>query len=242
MHYQVVVFDLFHTIVDPEDFRPREFRRAERVAALLGIHAPAFSAYWSHTLSIRNTNRSMTVVKLVEEFLTRNKLAYDTSSLREVDHELGRFQDMALLQPRPEVVSVLRTLSNSGLKLGLLTNCDEREVREWPNSPISAFFDTACFSCDIGVEKPALRAYQLVLEKMGRRSKEAVYVGDGGNNELEGAKRAGFALTVLMEGFVAKNGLRKEKEIQALRQVADVSIDRLDDLIPLLGLRHVSQD
>jgi len=191
-------------------------------------------------LEIRTVQK--TVVKLVEDFLTRNKLAYDTSSLKEVDYELGRFQDMALLRPRPEVVSALRTLSNTGLKLGLLTNCDEREVRQWPNSPIAAFFHTVCFSCDIGVEKAALRAYRLVLEKLRGKSEEAVYVGDGGSNELEGAKRARFALTVLMEGFVARSGLREANEIQELRQQADFSIDRLDDSIPLLGLRHVSQD
>lgn len=36
----------------------------------------------------------------------------------------------------------------------------------------------------------------------------AVFVGDGGSNELTGAKAAGFGLVVFMRGFVVRNGLR----------------------------------
>ena len=40
-----IVFDLFHTLVDPEDFRPKDFHRAERIASLLQIDPDAFSSY-----------------------------------------------------------------------------------------------------------------------------------------------------------------------------------------------------
>ena len=235
MVFSAVVFDLFHTIVDPEDFSPKDYRRPDIVAGLLGVDAREFSSYWSETLAVRNTSRSMTPIVLVEKFLERNGVKYDQDVMVGVDYELGRFQDTALLKPRPEIVSALRTIADRGIKMGLLTNCDEREVRQWPNSPIAQFFHAACFSFDIGVRKPELKAYQTVLASLGQESQKAVYVGDGGSNELEGANASGFKLTVFMEGFVASNGLRKPSEIQEFRKVADVSIRRLDELVSTLS-------
>jgi putative hydrolase of the HAD superfamily len=234
LQYSAVVFDLFHTIVDPEDFRPKNHRRAEQVAKLLRVDATKFSSYWSKTLSIRNTSRSMTPIHLVEQFLAKEGLSRDKELLAKVDYELGQFQDMALLNPRPEIVSALRSLRDQGLKLGLLSNCDSREVRQWPNSPIAPLFHSACFSYDIGVVKPEARAYQTVLERLGEIGKRTVYVGDGGSNELQGAKAAGVKLTVFMEGFVASNGLRTPDEIQEFRRAADITILRLEELVSRL--------
>jgi putative hydrolase of the HAD superfamily len=234
LQYSAIVFDLFHTIVDPEDFRPKDHRRAEQVVKLLRVDAAKFSSYWSKTLSTRNTSRSVTPIHLVEQFLAKEGLTRDREVLAKIDYELGRFQDMALLNPRPDVVSALRSLRDQGLKLGLLSNCDSREARQWPNSPIAPLFHSACFSYDIGVVKPDARAYETVLERLGEIGKRSVYVGDGGSNELQGAKAAGIKLTVFMEGFVASNGLRTPDEIQRFRRVADVSIHRLEELIPRL--------
>jgi putative hydrolase of the HAD superfamily len=234
LQYSAVVFDLFHTIVDPEDFRPKDHHRAEQAAKLLRVDTTKFSSYWSKTLSIRNTSRSMTPIHLVEQFLAREGLTRDKELLAKVDYELGQFQDMALLNPRSEIVSALRSLRDRGLKLGLLTNCDSREARQWPNSPMAPFFHSACFSYDIGVMKPELRAYETVLERLGEIGKRTVYVGDGGSNELEGAKRAGIKLIVFMEGFVVSNGLRKPNEIEGFRRVADVTINGLEELVSRL--------
>jgi putative hydrolase of the HAD superfamily len=231
LQYSAVVFDLFHTIVDPEDFRPRDHNRAEQVAKLLRVDATKFSSYWSKTLSTRNTTSSVTPIHLVEQFLAKEGLTRDKELLAKVDYELGRFQDMALLNPRLEVVSALRSLRDQGLKLGLLSNCDSREVRQWPNSPIAPLFHSACFSYHIGVVKPGLRAYHTVLERLGEIGQRTVYVGDGGSNELQGAKAAGIKLTVFMEGFVASNGLRTPEEIQEFRKVADVTIHALEELV-----------
>jgi putative hydrolase of the HAD superfamily len=234
LQYSAIVFDLFHTIVDPEDFRPKDHHRDEHVAKLLRVDATKFSSYWSKTLSIRNTSRSMTPIHLVEQFLAKEGLTRDKELLAKVDYELGRFQDMALLNPRPEALSALRSLMDQGLKLGLLTNCDSREARQWPNSPMAPLFHSACFSFDIGAMKPEHRAYDMILERLGEIGKRTVYVGDGGSNELEGAKGAGIKLIVFMQGFVASNGLRKPNEIQGFSRVADVTIHGLEELVSRL--------
>ncbi len=152
--YESAVFDLFHTIVDPEEFRPKSFRRVEFVAQALNLDLQSFTSYWSNTLALRTTDRSQTIVKLIEAYLALHGKTFDEEAVARVDREMGRYQDMAILNPRPEIISALQILSQRGLKLGLLSDCDERDIRRWPESPLAQYFDAACFSCDIGFTKP----------------------------------------------------------------------------------------
>jgi len=46
-----VVFDLFHTLVDPEDFRPRDFDRLEQVSGVLGVALEPFRRFWEGELA-----------------------------------------------------------------------------------------------------------------------------------------------------------------------------------------------
>src|SRR5207245_415591 len=57
--YESIVFDLFHTIVDPEEFRPKSYRRAELAARALNVDLQSFTSYWSNTLALRNTDRCL---------------------------------------------------------------------------------------------------------------------------------------------------------------------------------------
>ena len=43
--------------------------------------------------------------------------ACSSDILSQVDYELGRYQDMAILNPRPEAVSLLKWLTDHGLNL-----------------------------------------------------------------------------------------------------------------------------
>jgi putative hydrolase of the HAD superfamily len=232
--YKSVVFDLFHTVVDDDDFRPKNYGRAKLVAQELDVDLQSFTSYWSDTLARRNTDRSQTVANLIKEYLSLRGKKFGEEIIAKVDSEMGRYQDMAILNPRPDVVSGLETLAQRGMKLGLLSNCDEREIRRWPDSPLAQRFDAACFSCDIGVTKPSLTAYAMVLERLKTLPQEAVYVGDGGSNELEGARKAGFGLVVFMDGFVANNGFRNPDELESLRRTADVVIHQVGELPKLL--------
>lgn len=223
------MFDLFHTLVDPEDFRPKDFNRASEIARLFSIDAEGFSKYWLETRIQRNSTRTRVVVHL-EEYLRRQKVQVDPVLLAAADDLLGRYQDLALLGPRPEIESVVKRLNDQGTKLGLLTNCDEREVREWPRSPLSKFIYATSFSFSTGFVKPSIEAYSSILDKLGVVPADVVYVGDGGSDELLGARNAGFGLTVFSKQFVSTNGLRKPSEIEEFSRQADWTITRLEEL------------
>lgn len=216
-------------MVDPEDFRPREFNRARELARLFSIDVEKFSKYWSETLDQRISTRTLVVARL-EDYLRRQKLHVDPILLAEADKLIGRYQDLALLSPRPEIESALRELKANGTNLGLLSNCDEREVREWQRSPLSNYVHAASFSFETGFVKPLAEAYSSILETLGAVPMNSVYVGDGGSEELVGARKAGFGLTVFSKQFVNNNGLRKPSEIEEFSRQADWTISSLEEL------------
>src|SRR5207245_1932371 len=83
----------------PEDFRSKSVRRVEFGAQALNVDLESFTSYWSDTLALRNTDRSQTAVKLIEAYLARHGKKFDEEAVARVDKEMGRYQDMAILNP-----------------------------------------------------------------------------------------------------------------------------------------------
>ncbi|MDA4134064.1 MAG: HAD hydrolase-like protein [Thaumarchaeota archaeon] len=223
---QSVVFDLFHTLVDPDVYRPEGFTRAYKIAEALGLaEADEFARYWDEVEARRHVDGSKKVAQYADDYLFEHRGRRCTpEELDQVNLLWGRMHDLALLKPRDDVVSALRNLHARGLKLGLLSNIDEREAVNWTSSPLSPLFDVACLSFEIGHSKPSREAYSLVLTRLGADASSSIYVGDGSHDELAGAKRAGFGLVVLMKGFISGEGKRSADVLNKRQAVADETI------------------
>jgi hypothetical protein len=68
-----VVFDLFHTIVDPEDFRPIAFHRADKIADIFNLDPHKFREFWESTKHEGCTSRSKKVIDYVQEYVTKTE-------------------------------------------------------------------------------------------------------------------------------------------------------------------------
>jgi len=229
-----VVFDLFHTLIDPEVFRPKEYRRPHVVAEILGLDKDQFTSYWRSTLRSRNTSRAKKNIEYVEDYLRSVGKEAGKDALSKADFELGRYQDMAIMNPPREVAPALADLRRRGLRLCILSNSDDSDTRAWQRSPLAPYFDATAFSCDTGYEKPAKDAYLTALDMLKGSPDDAAYVGDGGNGELEGAQDAGFQAVVFMRGNVAIDGMRTPQEIGHFERVADHIIDSMAELLTLI--------
>ena len=108
----------------------------------------------------------------------------------------GRFRH-ALLVIEPEVLSGLERLRDMGYRLGMISNCGADEIRNWPESPLAARLDVALFSCTVRLKKPDVRIYRLAAERLGVAAEHCLYVGNGGSQELPGARRAGMTPVLL---------------------------------------------
>ncbi len=134
---RAVVFDLFHTLVDPEDFRPKDFRRHDALADLIGVDRTKFSAYWEMTWKSRMSSPK-SEVEYLREFVSQSGRTLPKSTMDEAESILERYQLLAILNPRDDVVPSLKQLKARGYKLGLLSNTFESDVRGWSPSPSSS--------------------------------------------------------------------------------------------------------
>ncbi|MDA4136815.1 MAG: HAD family hydrolase [Thaumarchaeota archaeon] len=229
LEVQAIVFDLFHTLVDPEDFRPKDFRRADVAAEITGLDKDQFATYWKDSWKLRMSS-SKPEIEYLKEYALKSGVSPSQSSFDEADRALRRYQDIAILNPREEVIDSLRSLKQEGYKLGLLSNTFEGDVRQWNRSRLAPCFDAVAFSHEIGIVKPEQGAFNIILERLGVSGSHSIFVGDGGSEELIGAKRAGFARAVFMRRFVLTNGMRTKEELEEIAKYADASADTFEEL------------
>ena len=229
-----VVFDLFHTLVNPEEFRPPDFVRLERIAAVFGVDAAQLADHWEREVVSVVARSPLRPVDLLAEHASANGSRPDDAQIAAADDALGRYQDAALLQPLAAGVRALAGARARGLAVGLLSNAHERDVREWPRSPLAAHCDAAVFSCFAGVAKPEPAAYAAILDALGADAADAVYAGDGGTDELRGAREAGFGLVVCVQGPALRHGFRSPAEMDALAADADAVVTGADEVLGLV--------
>jgi putative hydrolase of the HAD superfamily len=91
-----------------------------------------------------------------------------------------------------EIRTLVDSLANRGVALAVISNGFDEEAVAWRASRFSRSFPCSIFSSSEGVAKPDPAIYRRALDRMGVDPDKTVYVGDGGDHELEGAERAGL--------------------------------------------------
>jgi len=102
-----------------------------------------------------------------------------------------RFED-AFLNVRPAVLTAVARLHAAGVRLGLVSNASWEEIAHWDRSPLAPYFDTAVFSCAVGVAKPDAGIYRHALDALDVPAHDTWFVGDGGSDEHAGARAVGL--------------------------------------------------
>ena len=126
-----------------------------------------------------------------------------------------------------ENLAVLQQLKDQGKLLALLSNADVLEVATWDGTQAARLFDATVISCRVGMVKPERGIYELCLRELGVTADEAVFVGDGGSDELLGARAVGMT-TVMVTGVMQE--LWPDRVTARLHQ-ADYVIESLSELL-----------
>jgi putative hydrolase of the HAD superfamily len=230
-----IVFDLFHTLVDPQEHAPPGYRRIREVAGILGLPEHEVELWWEQRVPVLVSEPVYPVDEVVEWARSR-RIVLDPSHIADIDRALGVHADSALRSPIDGVVETLQHLRSVGLGLTILSNVVVRDVRTFPLSPLAPLVDDACFSCFTGMVKPNPVAFTGVLDRLGSTPVRAIYVGDGGSDELGGARRSGYAGVVCIRGPVARGGWRAASEQAAIEMDADLVIEDVVELPGVLGV------
>lgn len=101
---------------------------------------------------------------------------------------------------RPEMLTAITRLRDAGLRVGALTNnwADDRDRSTPAGLSELDIFHTIVESARVGLRKPDPRIYELVLERLGVRAHEAVFLDDLGIN-LKPAAAMGMATIKVVE-------------------------------------------
>jgi putative hydrolase of the HAD superfamily len=180
--------DLFGTLVNAPTRRERR-TAADRLAAVTGATAAAIEDYFRSTWRVRHDGTLPTVCSLAEHLVREvGARGCTASAAAELLLDLGCDR----LVPDESVVATLRLLRSQRIAIGVLSDAGAEVAACWTRSPLAPHVDAAVFSCLAGATKPDPTLYKSITRALGARPRLTVYCGDGGGDELRGARAAGM--------------------------------------------------
>jgi len=201
-HVKAIGFDLFNTLITVE---PQAL--VEAVARLWGslreddIHVEHESFYKAHRRAAihhigetrrdgRETHNRFWVSAALDQ-LGFPVDPDDPRITRAVENYFSAFLEFCRLIPGTE--SMLDALGKR-YRLGLLSNFTHPPAAKSivDNLGISHFFEALIISGEVGYRKPHPFVFRLLLEKLGVRAEETLYVGDDPEPDIDGACNAGI--------------------------------------------------
>jgi putative hydrolase of the HAD superfamily len=114
-----------------------------------------------------------------------------------------RFSEADSWEVYPEVPGVLAALRDRGLRLGVISNWDERLPALLERLGFAPSFAAIVYSAEVGVEKPDPRIFAEALRRLGIAPAAAgsvLHVGDRALEDVEGAIAAGLQAARLDRG------------------------------------------
>lgn len=224
-----MIFDLFHTLTGLES----EWSDLPVTSDFFGVDRQAWDNALHESSPQRLTGEHSDPFLIVRALAHSIDPSIAEAKIRDaVEIRLRRYRHS--LQKIPQTnVDALKRMRAAGLRLGLISNADKMEVAAWSDCALCGLFDVELFSCDVGLVKPDPAIYRKCLEGLALPASDCLFVGDGGSNELIGAKEVGLR-TVLVTGVIAE--LWPER-IPGRVEIADHHIQWMPEVVPLLGLK-----
>ena len=220
---QAILFDLFETLITESRDPPSG---VSSLAPEFECAREAFRAQWkarrpavtAGRLSFRDALRDIT-----------NTLGghADEVTLRRICDDRVRTKARAFAQIDPLVLTTIDHLRSRGLHLGVISNCFAEDVVEWPQSSLASRFDCTLFSFEAGLAKPHPAIYLEATRRLGVSASDTWFIGDGQDNELLGAERAG------LRSFQALWFLKRWSHFRESPGSAS-TLSRVEELLPLV--------
>lgn len=202
---RAVIFDMYETLATLMT-GPQCFSRD--MAALAGMDVTAFRAAWRQTEDDRMLGR------LIFEEAVRSSLtacgAWSQTAHEAILRQRHASREVCPQRLHPQILPMLDALKKSGVKIGLITNCQSEEVSAIRRSVLWPYFDAPVMSFEAGMMKPDPEIFRMCARELGVPVQECLYVGDGGSHELEAAQGLGMralqAVWYLREGTIQPCG------------------------------------
>ena len=222
---KTVFFDLFFTLADLEYQKENEF-------TLLNITRQQWEASAENptTYNLRATGGVSTETEMLLSMVAGLPFTVTDFQLKKLIEIRNDRMKKALTEIHPDILFTLKQLKEKGFKLCLISNADIIDKKYWDISPLAQLFDDVIFSCDVGIVKPDKEIYQLAMERMNTTPDKCFFVGDGGSNELAGAKSCGIS-TIFTEFLTVKDNTTRDKILNS----ADFTVQDFKEIINIIA-------
>ena len=212
---EALLLDAYQTILYT-DFRPY----AQELPRLAGVPAESFYSAYAQIAPLVTVGQT-TVVQAFGEALTMCGVV----PRPELERELADKSRELLLKAGTlydDVLPFLHDARGRGLKIAIVSNCDENTRDLLDELGITALVDTLILSCEVHAAKPDPKIYTRALDALGAASESALFVDDN----------AGFCAAATKLGIAAARITRgrPQAEIPGL-----TTVRTLPELEPLLS-------
>lgn len=190
--YKAIIFDLFGTLV--ETFSKNDYvEQLTLMSNELKVDKHLFSHYWNkETYEQRMTGVYRTIEENIEDICSRLNINLDYTNIKKAVNIRFEFAKKSLSKIRNGAEYTLSQLKNNNYKIGLISDCSPDVPTLWNDFILAKYFDTVIFSCDVKIKKPNGQIYHIACNELNINPRECFYVGDGGSQELTGAKNVGM--------------------------------------------------
>jgi putative hydrolase of the HAD superfamily len=228
VHLEAVVFDLDSTLcyypLSVEEVFTEALRRAEISPEVLGDLSGAAARYAQLWGEVQATLESTDRIRLhiIERLLLEHGSDHRDCAAR-LSEAYGMVRDESGVHPFVGVRALLNDLKGR-YRLGLLTN-GPSDI-QWEKIRSLGFgqvFEAIVVAGDVGIYKPDVRIFEMLLDRLEVRASAALFVGDIYETDIVGAHRIGMRTAMVGRDLSLPLGdVTPDIEIQdvaALREV-----------------------
>ncbi|WP_104668221.1 HAD family hydrolase [Ensifer adhaerens] len=213
MEKAAIFFDLYHTLVEEQPDNPFY----SRIIASLGLEASSFlPAYKScGDATMRGVldgmgGRIAEACRLSNQMRSREQIAASVASCLPIFH--------AAVIPYPDLAKSLDRIEAAGVPMAIISNASQYSVAVIEELGLFERMDAVVLSFEERILKPEPSIYRTALKRVGACPSSSVFVGDGGNDELAGARHCGLH-TILID--------RRLTHTERAREYADLVVPSL---------------
>ena len=109
-----------------------------------------------------------------------------------------------------DVENIVKKLKNYGYKTASISNIEKTTVEYGRRNGWFKYFDETINSCDVGVLKPDLRIYEIVLQKIKEKAEDCIFI-DNKEMFLKGAEKLG--MKIILFDNSKQNAIYLKKEL-----------------------------
>ncbi len=208
---KAVIFDMYETLITHYE-TPLYF--GTQIAADAGMPEENFQRVWRATKKER-TAGEISFEEILERIFKEND-CYSEEVMELVLSKRMAVKEDCFRHLHEEILPMLNTLKEKGIKIGLISNCFSEEVTAIRNSILYPYFDAPLLSYEEKLQKPDEVIFTRCMDRLVVTPEECIYIGDGDSFELETAEKIGMkamqAVWYLKEGTLQHSKPRDDFE------------------------------